>query len=395
MNLTAKVKLVADPGQAELLRATLEGANDACNFISEAPWHSQTFRQFDLHKIAYRKVRERFDLHAAITVRCIAKVADTYKVDRKSRRTFRPHGCVPYDDRILRWFPDKRLVSISSLNGRVVIPFVCGSRDRELLKHRHGESDLALIDGCFYLLAACDVPEPDPIEPVDVLGVDLGIKQIAADSDGEMFSGALVNGLRKRHRRLRTKLQNKGTLSATRLLRSRRRKESRFARHINHEISKKIVSKAEDTKRAIALENLNGPGSQMTVRRPQRDIFSSWSFFQLKTFIDYKARLVGVPVVIVDRGNTSITCPLCGHIDRRNRKAQGLFLCTSCGLAGAADVIAAENIRRAALIVRPNVSDFGASAPKRAETSHVAASQGRLSTGGDPKPPRSIQSICR
>jgi len=373
MTLTARVKLLADPAQAEALKRTLERANDACNWASELAWNAQTFRRFPIHRLAYRPIRQGFALPSRIAVRCIAKVADAYGKGRTHKCNFRSHGSIPYDNLSLTWLTHKRLVSISTVEGRVFLRFVCGPRDRELLKYRAGESDLALIDGCFYLLAACDVPEPDPIEPVDVLGVDLGIKQIAADSDGEMFSGALVNGLRKRHRRLRAKLQSKGTLSCRRLLRERRRHESRFARHVNHCISKKIVSKAEDTKRGIALEDLKRR-SLTTVRRHQRDTFSSWSFLQLKTFIDYKARLVGVPVVIVDRGNTSITCPLCGHIDRRNRKAQGLFLCTSCGLAGAADVIAAENIRRAALIVRPNVSDFGAPAPKVPETRPSALS---------------------
>jgi len=71
----------------------------------------------------------------------------------------------------------------------------------------------------------------------------------------------------------------------------------------------------------------------------------SWSFNQLRQFIAYKTALAGVQVVYVDPHNTSRTCPACGLVDARNRPTQARFQCVSCGLAGLADLIAAENIR--------------------------------------------------
>jgi hypothetical protein len=47
----------------------------------------------------------------------------------------------------------------------------------------------------------------------------------------------------------------------------------------------------------------------------------------------------------VDPANTSRTCPVCGHVDKRNRRSQSEFRCRRCGHAGPADVIAARNIR--------------------------------------------------
>ncbi|MER3402668.1 MAG: transposase, partial [Armatimonadota bacterium] len=73
---------------------------------------------------------------------------------------------------------------------------------------------------------------------------------------------------------------------------------------------------------------------------------------QLRSFIEYKARLAGVPVVIVDPRNTSRTCPACGHVAKANRPTQAEFRCVECGFAGPADAIAAENIRRA-VVMRP------------------------------------------
>ena len=85
-----------------------------------------------------------------------------------------------------------------------------------------------------------------------------------------------------------------------------------------------------------------------------------WSFDQLRTFIEYKAKQAGVPVVAVDPRNTSRTCPCCGHIDKAGalwaRKTQDKFLCVDCGFSGLADYIAAINIGRRAEVRLPNVS---------------------------------------
>jgi len=354
MKLVVNLKLVPTIEQHESLLLTLERANNACNYASRVAWEHQTFGQFKLHKLAYRDIREQFSLSAQVTVRCIAKVADAYKLDRRAKRTFKPHGSIAYDDRILRYLKDDR-VSIWTIWGRQTISYASCQRQRELLVYRKGETDLVYQDGTFYLNAFVDLEESSLLETEDVLGIDLGIVNILADSDGETYSGGQVNGLRKRHSRLRARLQKKGTPSAKRLLRKRRRKESRFARNINHVISKQVVLKAQHTNRAIALEDLQGIRSRVRVRKSQQRQHHSWAFYQLRNFIQYKARLAGVPVVLVDPRNTSRTCPACGCVDKANRVSQSRFSCVQCGFAGPADTIAAENIRRAA-VNRPDVA---------------------------------------
>jgi putative transposase len=186
--------------------------------------------------------------------------------------------------------------------------------------------------------------------------VDLGVKNIAADSEGETHSGGHLRGLRHRYQRVRSRLQSKGTKSARRLARKRRRKEHRMARDANHRISKRIVEKAQRTKSGIALENLGGIRGRVRARRSQRSTLHSWSFRQLGEFICYKAALVGVPVVFVDPRNTSRACPGCGYCDKRNRPNRDTFRCTACGFAGPADSIAAANIGRRAHVMVPNAA---------------------------------------
>ena len=372
MKLTARVKLLPNPEQAAALLETLERANEACNYISGEAWNSQTFRQFPLHKLTYYAVREQFGLAAQMAVRAISRVSDAYDIGRDTQRGFSKWGAFPYDDRILSYNINHLTVSIWTLDGRMTIPFVAGPRDLELLQTRRGESDLCCVRGKWYLLATCDVETPDPIDVEGFLGVDLGVANIAVDSDGEFHSGAHVRGLRRRHNRIRARLQSKGTKSSRRRLRIMSGKERRFATDVNHQISKQLVNKAERTGRGLALEDLSGIRGRVRVRKPQRRELHSWSFYQLRAFVEYKSALSGVPLVLVDPRNTSRTCPVCGAIDKANRRTQDSFLCVSCGFAGRADHIAAVNISRRAAVNRPYVSDAAHSLSSLAATGAVA-----------------------
>ena len=88
MKLTAKVKLQTTPEQHQALIETLETANAACNQISEVAWNNHVFNQFRLHGLTYRDIRDTTDLTAQIVVRCISKVTDAYKLDKKTKRIF-------------------------------------------------------------------------------------------------------------------------------------------------------------------------------------------------------------------------------------------------------------------------------------------------------------------
>lgn len=361
MRLTIQLKLQPTPEQADALKRTLERANEACNYISRVAWEATTFRQFAVHKLVYQPVRKTFALAAQLAVRCIAKVADAYKLDKKRMRIFAPLGAIAFDERILSFALPKSEVSIWTLDGRQAIPFVCGERQRQLLASQRGETDLALVNGEWYLFAVCEAETPEPIDVEGVLGVDLGVTNIAVDSDGETHSGKAIKNVRYRHRRLRGKLQQLGTKGSRRRLRRLAGQERRFAAWVNHNLSKQIVAKAERTKRAIALEDLTHIRTRVRARRSQRATLHSWAFFQLRRFVVYKAALAGVPVHLVDPRNTSRTCPACGCCDKANRKTQASFVCTSCGFAGPADVIAAVNISRRAFVSAPYCSDTGVS----------------------------------
>jgi IS605 OrfB family transposase len=183
-----------------------------------------------------------------------------------------------------------------------------------------------------------------------VLGVDFGIVNRAIDSDGHGSTGRPVNGRRRRHARRRTKLQRKGTRAPLRRPRQRKANERRFATWGNHTCSTRLVTDAQDTQRALALADLTGIRTPMTVGKAQRCTFHSWAFSQLRQFGTYKAQQVGVPGMRVDPRNTSRLCPACGHVAQANRPPQSRCSGGRCGFAGLADHSAAVNIGRRAAV---------------------------------------------
>jgi len=344
MKLTAVVKLLPDEIQTAQLYQTLERSNAACNWISQQAWQAKTFNSVRLHHLVYYPVREQFQLSAQMVVRCIGKVSDAYKKDKRTRRQFKKHGAATYDSRILRWYVDRRQVTLWTLDGRETLDFMGSEHHFQLLQYQQGESDLVLRKGKFYLYTTCEVPEDTPLDVEGFLGVDLGVKNIAVDSDGAIHSARHLLNVRHRHRRLRRKLQKKGTRSAKRRLKILSGQERRFARDVNHCISKQLVKIAKDTVRGIALEDLQGIRDRVTFPRKRRDQLHSWSFYQLQSFIGYKAQRFGIPVVKVDPRNTSRECSVCGCVDKRNRPNQATFSCIQCGFVSHADVNAAVNI---------------------------------------------------
>ncbi len=351
MKIIAQVRLYPTQEQTAALKQTLTVANAACDYISQCAWESQTFKRYPLQSLTYYAARDKFKLSAQVVVRCLAKVADAYRLDTRTRRVFRPLGSIAYDDRILAWYTDKQAVSIWTVNGREYIPYRAGERQRHYLQYRQGETDLAYFNGMFFLLAICDLPHPDEREVEGALGVDLGVVNLATTSDGDIHTSGALERNRQRHQKLRSDLQACGTLSAKRHLRRLAGRQRRFQKDTNHVISKRLVETAQRTNRAIALEELTGIRSRTRARgADQRARQSNWAFAQLRAFIAYKAKGAGIPVVLVDPRYTSQQCSRCGCVDRRNRRSQSEFLCLSCGQTDHADTNAAKNIAlRAAL----------------------------------------------
>jgi putative transposase len=344
---TVTCKLRVNEETAAALAATMERFNAVCNRLSELAWETRTFRAFDLHKLAYHPLRAEFGLPAQLTVRAIAKVCDSYKTDRSVRHVFGPRSAVVYDVRCFK-LVGVSAAELTTVHGRFRFSLAHGGKQRaQLAAGTTGEVDLLYRDGSYYLAISVKTLPPPPADTSGgVLGVDLGIVEIATDSEGNHYSGATVKKVRRRIRRIRSLLQKKGTKSAKRHLKKIRQRQSRFVRDTNHCIAKQLVGTAVLRQKALALEDLTGiRGRASGFNREMRWLLGNWAFADLRAKIKYKAAEAGLPIVQVDPRNTSRTCSGCGHCDKANRKSQSHFQCPQCGLTLNADKNAALNIQ--------------------------------------------------
>ncbi|MFW6187493.1 MAG: RNA-guided endonuclease InsQ/TnpB family protein [Actinomycetota bacterium] len=289
--------------------------------------HRSVFRNWDLRMIVYPQLRAR-GLSSQTAQHVVKKVADAYTTRAANAKAghygaedsaryrrimsgpvaFRPDAAQAYDDRILSWDHQGRTVSIWTLEGRKIVPFTGAAEHLVLLaEHRKGESDLICDrDGRWFLAATIDTPTPAVAEPEGFLGVDLGVVNTATTSEGANWSGGAVTARRKKNQRIRRSLQHRGTKSAMRRLKHRSGREQRFARDVNHQVSKRIVETAERTGQGVAVEDLTGIRARVRHRKSQRSA--------------------------------------CGHLEKKNRIDQARSVCRSCGVSLHADHSAARNI---------------------------------------------------
>lgn len=346
MKLTIKLRLLPNSKQKPLLLETMKRFNEAASFAAKIGFDNKVFSQPSIHKLTYFEIRSRFSLSAQLAVRSIGKAVECFSRDKKVCPSFKPYGAVTYDQRNL-CFKGLDRVSLSTLNGREIISMIYGEYQKERFDRIKGQCDLVFIKNKFYLMATIDIIEDPQIEVGEFIGIDLGIINIATDSIGGSYSGKEVS--RNRHRRstARKQYQRKGTKNAKRRLKKMSGRQHRFQTITNHRISKEIVTKAKALNMGIAMEDLTNIRTrieQTVFNKRFHKSFGNWSFHQLRSFITYKAKLVGIPVVLVNPQNTSRACSSCGHCEKANRKTQDKFVCKSCGYSDNADHNAALNI---------------------------------------------------
>lgn len=338
---TLIVKLSPTLEQRAELDATLTTFADACNAIAEVARSIHSTNKVKVQHACYQDVRTQFGLSANLTIRAIARVCSALKVKAKMHSTFEPTS-IDYDQRIFSFREWDWTFSLTLLHARARLTAELTQRQRATLKGKHPTAAVLVKrrDGTYWLHVQLSSEAPSIQELRGILGVDLGRRRVAIDSDGTIYEATEVNKLRQHYPKVRRSLQAKGTKGAKRALKRLSGREKRHQRHINHTISKRIIDTALTTQRDIALEDLTGIRQRTKVRKAQRYGQQSWAFYQLRTFLSYKAEQSGVGLRLINPRYTSQTCHLCGV---RGQRSGLQFRCTVHGLIDA-DVNAAKEI---------------------------------------------------
>jgi len=339
MRKAIKIKINIPEERIQDVKDLMNTASEIFNIHTEYAFNNKTYSKQKAHHELYGSVREKY---AAVPSGLIQSIRDNALESMKAiecKISIKKSG---YST--LRF--DKRT---STLRGRQLTLSCIGNRIKIILNipkyfrsifynWKYLCCMLSFRDECFWISLVFD-GEAEKTNDVGVIGIDRGIYNIATTSDGEQFSGKAVRSTRRKHLYTRKTLQKKGTRSAKLRLVSMKGKEKRFIRDVNHCISKSIVKKPANI---YVLEDLKGMREQRKGKKLNKWL-SNWSFFQLETFLTYKAGFKGKRIEYVDARYTSQKCSVCGVIEKKNRK-KSVYLC-KCGNKLHSDINAAINIR--------------------------------------------------
>jgi len=192
----------------------------------------------------------------------------------------------------------------------------------------------------------CAAPSiEEPVWSGRVLGVDLGIKRLAVLSDGTFLKYGWLRHKNERDRQLIAKLQQHGTRSALRRAKWLWRKIRHRNQTAAHQLVAEVMRHTEPGD-AVAIEDLGQLNEriQQYTGAQNRRLAGSFPYGLIRCYLKLACEKSGRKLVVVNPADTSRMCSKCGQVDRRSRKSQAHFVCTSCGYQVDADLNAARNI---------------------------------------------------
>lgn len=189
---------------------------------------------------------------------------------------------------------------------------------------------------------------PHHCETQAVVGVDLGLVDLAVTSDGLQIAAPRI--LRQHERQLRR--LNKELSRRTKGGRNRAKTKAKLARlheriaNVRHNVTHNLTTFLVERYRWIGIETLSIKGMART--RLAKSVMDA-ALAEVGRQFDYKAPLAGSNVIRADRFfPSSKTCHVCGQINHELRLGDRQWTCTSCGTVHDRDDNAAQNLKQMA-----------------------------------------------
>ena len=354
--VTAKIQIKPDVQAKEMLEQTMSVYKDACNFVADYVFETHQLKQIPLQKAVYADLRDKFGLKSQMACNVPRTVVAKFKSNKSNTNQWiKPYFKKPFlslsfnhDFSILA----NDIFSIGTLGGRIKVPFSRKGFEKYFdNKCTFGGANLIKKKDKFYLCISVtyDVPDVHIEEINNVVGVDRGIRFIATtyDSQGKtkFYSGKAIKQKKSCYVEVRKQLQQRKTASSRRRLKKIGNRENRWMNDVNHCLSKALVN-AYPAKTMFALEDLTGiRGATEKIRKRNRYVQVSWSYYDLETKLIYKAERKSQKVIKVNARYTSQMCPKCGHTHKLNRDhAKHCFFFIFCGYRSNDDRIGAMNV---------------------------------------------------
>jgi IS605 OrfB family transposase len=358
---TVPVALDVDSDDAALLEDTVDTFLRCTQYVTDHAFRGEhvTTGKTTLDDETYDDVREATNgfngglVQAArnkAAEACKSVVARWNNGKKASKPEFTsPH--VVYDHRTATFHDD--YVSLATTDGRIEADYLLPDEDSDTPhaeyffsdKYETTGAELHYTNSNWMLHIHCkqdveaDASEQATPENGTVLGVDLGVNNLAVASTGTFWTGEEFDHWQREYEKRRGDLQEHGTRWAHENMQAVGRKEEGRFKPTLHRIANEIVQEARENEcSVIVFEDLTDIRERTSASWGHK-----WAFNRLCQYIDYKAEEYGIAVQQVDPKNTSRRCSTCGFTHPDNRGSES-FTCQKCGYENHADYNAAKNI---------------------------------------------------
>lgn len=285
-----------------------------------------------LHDKTYYEIRKsRPEIPSQVIIRAENDVRATFKSIKSNKHEitevpFKNNLSMRLDKRLYRL--EKNKIFVTTLGKRVELDFCLYPKVKNLLeKYEFGDPLIFIRDNKILLALLFKTPGNIPPSDSDIgVGIDLGMKNIAATSEGIVYQCKDFLKKKREIRFLKRKLAKKGTKSARKHKKKLAHKELNLSDNFAHHLVNNIIG---DTKaNVIVLEDLkhikkktckknNKNFSNKKTEKSHNNRWSQIPVRKIQTIFDYKAALFNKKVCYVPATNTS-------KIDSRTGKKNGI-----------------------------------------------------------------------
>ena len=209
--------------------------------------------------------------------------------------------------------------------------------------------------GGYELRATYSVTIPETVTEGGIAAIDQGEIRTATVHDGEnntIYSGRLVRSKTRYRAKTVAELDaaigdtKKGSRRRKKLIRAKRRTLAKVEGQIKdilHKQSNHLVSALfEKGVQTVVIGDIRDIRKDLNYGKKTNQKLHGWSFGVFRQMVTYKAKRLGMQVVVQEESYTSQTCPCCGE----RHKPKGREYRCKCGFVLDRDVVGAVNIRR-------------------------------------------------
>jgi len=343
--LSYNAELIGTTENMKLIMDIMEEYRIVVNKASELQFENKLNSITKLHNAFYYKTRnEHKNFPSQMVIRAEMESLAIYKTIRsnkhKIKKAFEKKNLsLRLDKRIFSKTAEKTKIKITTKEKKKEFEIKLYPKLEELMdKYKYVDPLIFVRDDKLMISLTFDTAEKEKSKTL-CLGVDLGIRRVAACSDGRLIIDRKFNGEKRKLRYLKSRLKSKGTKSAKKHLKKLKHKEKNKNKNQTHLVVNEILKTDANI---IALENLKGIKAKKH-KRQNKNAISQVPIFEARRILTYKAKNMGKHVCLVSPAYTSQIDSISGI---REGERKGCRFYAKSGLVYDADINAAVNIAR-------------------------------------------------